>query len=123
MTNKILLAAGLTNVIGILVFSKLFNNKNLYDFDSLFDNRGNILILLWGLTYIFTKNPHKNPLMLVFFLEKMVYVYNYYKSINKDIDKIKLFWEKDKITYLFLMLYGIIDLIFGLLFLYLFFLK
>ena len=39
MTNKILLAAGLTNVIGIIVFSKLFNNKNLSNFDSLFDNR------------------------------------------------------------------------------------
>lgn len=123
MTNKILLAAGLTNVIGILVFSKLFSNKNLSNFDSLFDNRGNILILLWGLTYIFTKNPYKNPLMIIFFLEKMVYVYNYYKSVNKDIDKIKLFWEEDKITYLFLILYGIIDLIFGLLFLYLFFVE
>ena len=39
--------------------------------------------------------------MLVFFLEKMVYVYNYYKSINKDIDKIKLFWEKDKLLIYF----------------------
>ena len=123
MTNKIMLAAGLTNILGITLFSKMFTNKNLAKYDSLFDIRGNILIALWGLTYILTPNTHNNPIMFIFFFEKLVYVYNYFKAITNDIDNIKSFWDNDKITYTFLMLYGIIDLIFGILFIYLYFSK
>jgi len=99
----------------------MFTNKNLEKYDSLFDVRGNILIALWGFTYILTTNTHNNPIMFVFFLEKMLYVYNYYKALSTDLKNINSFWENDKLTYTFLILYGVIDLIFGLLFVYLFF--
>ena len=119
----LMLSAGLTNILGISLFSKLFTNKNLSKFDSLFDLRGNILILLWGLTYIFTKETYNNPIMLVFFAEKLVYVINYIISFIKRSKKIKSFWKKDKFTFLFLSLYGIIDLVFGIIFVVLFFKK
>ena len=123
MTNLLMLLAGLANILGISLFSKLFTNKNLANFDSLFDIRGNILILLWGLTYILTDKTYKNPIMLVFFIEKLVYVINYILSIKKDFPKIKSFWKEDKLTCIFLSVYGIVDLVFGLIFIYLFFNK
>ena len=123
MVNVLMLLAGLTNILGISLFSKLFTNKNLSEFDSLFDLRGNILILLWGLTYIFTTETYNNPIMLVFFVEKLVYVINYVYSFIKKSKKIKSFWKNDKLTFLFLNLYGIVDLVFAIIFLMLFFKK
>ena len=54
-----MILAGLANILGISLFSKFFSNKNLANFDSIFDLRGNILIVLWGLTYMFTQNTYK----------------------------------------------------------------
>lgn len=116
-----MISAGLSNIIGISIFSKFFSNGNLSKFDSLFDTRGNILIVLWGLTYIFTKNTYKNPIMLVFFLEKILYFINYISTLKTKSKKLKSLWKKDKLTSSFIYIYGIIDLIFGIIFLYLFF--
>jgi hypothetical protein len=112
-------SAGLSNVVGILIFSKFLTNKKLSKLDSLFDIRGNILIILWGLTYIFTKNTYNNPIMIVFFIEKMLYVFNFI-FFDKKIDP-----KTDFFTKFFIKNYGYIDLIFGVLFViqYLFKLK
>ena len=116
-----MILAGLANILGISLFSKFFSNKNLANFDSIFDLRGNILIVLWGLTYIFTQNTYKNPVMIVFFIEKMVYVVNYFLALRNKLEEIKDFWKDDKLTCIFLSIYGIVDLVFGAIFLYLYF--
>ena len=109
-------SAGLANIIGISIFSKLLTNKNLEKLDPLFSLNGNILIILWGLVYIYTKKTYKNPLMIVFFLEKMVYVYNFFKK-NYNFKNINL------LTIFFLSIYGYIDLFFGILFILMYYIN
>jgi hypothetical protein len=117
MNSKIIsYSAGLANIIGISIFSKLLTNNKLGELDPLFNYIGNILIMLWGFVYIFTKRTYKNPLMIIFFLEKMVYVFNFfYKKINLS--------GADLLTKLFLSIYGYIDLVFGISFIMMYYLN
>ena len=88
MNSKIIsYSAGLANIIGISIFSKLLTNNKLGELDPLFNYIGNILIMLWGFVYIFTKKTYKNPLMIIFFIEKMVYVFNFFYKMAINMSK------------------------------------
>jgi hypothetical protein len=115
--SYIFVIAGLYN-FSILIFSKFFTNPLLEKYDNLFNFNGTIGILLWGMAYIsIYKSYNKVPILnIVFFIEKMYYVYSWIMWLNKEsIDKV---FQEDFLTGLFYAVYGIGDLFFGLFFLY-----
>lgn len=113
--------AGLINIFGVLGFSLGFQNELLNSYyPQVFSNFGLAMIILWGMAYISvsTEHPRASRLLFVFFIEKMVYVATaaYFWFVMKP--DFMLMWEESMVTALFFVIYGINDLIFGLMFLY-----
>jgi hypothetical protein len=111
------LLAGIYN-FSILVFCKLFSN-NLGRYDSLFNFNGIIMILLWGMSYIsISRSYRKEPFLnLVFFIEKMYFVYKWVIWMLNNHKNLSNLFNEDIFTGLFYSVYGIGDLLFGLFFL------
>lgn len=115
------LLAGFANILGVLGFSLGFQNELLNSYyPQVFSNFGLGMIIVWGMAYIAvsTEHPRASRLIFVFFLEKMVYVGTavYFWFVMKP--DFMLMWEESMVTALFLVIYGINDLLFGLMFLY-----
>lgn len=113
--------AGLINIFGVLGFSLGFQNELLNSYyPQVFSNFGLAMIILWGMAYISvsTEHPRTSRLLFVFFIEKMVYVGTaaYFWFVMKP--DFMLMWEESMVTALFFVIYGINDLIFGLMFFY-----
>ena len=112
------IAAGLTNILGILLFSRGFQNPLLGQaFPALFGNWGLVCIMLWGLAYLSVASSYRKvPLLIaVFALEKAVYVASWlWWLVHNDLAAV---WGQDPLTGAFFALYGIIDLTFCLFFL------
>lgn len=115
------LLAGFANILGVLGFSLGFQNELLNShYPQVFSNFGLGMIIVWGMAYIAvsTEHPRASRLIFVFFLEKMVYVGTavYFWFVMKP--DVMLMWEESVLTTLFFIIYGINDLVFGLMFLY-----
>lgn len=117
-TNGMRLAA-LTNILGILVFSRGFTNHYLGElFPALFGPWGLACIILWGLAYgsVATRYRQVPGLLLVFALEKLVYVASWVWWLTAHGGELPAIWSQDLLTALFYYLYGVIDLSFGVFF-------
>jgi hypothetical protein len=115
------IAAGFANIFGVLGFSMGFQNETLNaHFPEVFSNFGLGMILVWGMAYIAvsTEHPRAPRLLFVFFLEKMVYVGTalYFWFVMKP--DFMAMWNESVLTTLFYIIYGINDLLFGMLFFY-----
>lgn len=115
------LLAGFANILGVLGFSLGFQNELLNSYyPQVFSNFGLGMIIIWGMAYISvsTEHPRASRLIFVFFLEKMVYVGTavYFWFVMKP--DLMLMWEESMLTALFFVIYGINDLLFGLMFFY-----
>ena len=115
------LLAGFANILGVLGFSLGFQNELLNSYyPEVFSNFGLGMIIVWGMAYIAvsTEHPRASRLIFVFFLEKMVYVGTaiYFWFVMKP--DFMMMWEESVLTTLFFIIYGINDLIFGLMFFY-----
>lgn len=111
------IAAGLTNILGILLFSRGLNNPLLGElFPGLFGNWGLVCIMLWGLAYLAVAGdyPKVPRLVAVFALEKAVYVVSWFWWLSHH--DLAAVWSQDPLTGLFYALYGLIDLAFGIFF-------
>lgn len=113
------LLAGFANILGVLGFSLGFQNELLNShYPEVFSNFGLGMIIVWGMAYIAvsTEHPRASRLIFVFFLEKMVYVGTavYFWFVMKP--DVMLMWEESVLTTLFFIIYGINDLVFGLMF-------
>ena len=53
-------------------------------------------------------------------IENMVYVVNYFLALKNKLEEIEDFWKDDKLTCILLCIYGIVDLVFGVIFLFIF---
>lgn len=114
------IAAGLTNILGVLIFSRGFSNSLLNQlFPALFGNWGLICILLWGLAYLSVARSYRQvPALLgVFAAEKAVYVVSWFAWLVHCGARLPQIWQQDVLTALFYCLYGLLDLIFGVFFL------
>ncbi len=111
------IVAGLTNVVGGLVFSKFLTNDLLSSLQpSVLSDFGVVMIMIWGLAYIAVAKDHENTkwLVAVFALEKLAYVLVWLKWItNNDVS---LVLEQDLLTGIFYSIYGPSDFIFGVFF-------
>ncbi|MBI3890439.1 MAG: hypothetical protein HY303_02800 [Candidatus Wallbacteria bacterium] len=74
-SRRLSIAAGLVNIVGVLVFSNGFTNETLKGlFPQAFSSFGLICIMLWGLAYIAAGvRPPNRYLYAVFALEKALY--------------------------------------------------
>jgi hypothetical protein len=125
MTNakvtKGFILAGVMNA-SVLVFSRLFSNTTIAEFDPVvMSNFGLLMILIWGLAYMSVSKHYDRVKWLVgvFALEKFIYGCVW---INWHIDNnISEVFEIDKMAGVFYAIYGINDWMFFAFFLFIFF--
>jgi hypothetical protein len=121
--SNIFLIGGAVNIVGVLVFSKLFTNVLLNQIEpGVFSNEGLVLIMVWGLAYISLANYyHQAPWVAgVFAIEKFVYVGIWVRWATKYLDTLGEIFAKDWLTGFFCAVYGANDFLFGVFFLYVF---
>ena len=111
--------AGAVNVFGMLVVSKLFTNSLLNATDpAVFSWLGQVAIVLWGLAYWAVTQPYRHVpyLVLVFFIEKMVYTVIWLLWLVQNGDSLTSIASESLMTAIFFGMYGAGDLAFGLFF-------
>lgn len=111
------IAAGLTNVMGGLVFSKFLTNDLLSSLQpDVLSNFGMIMIMVWGLAYIAVSNSYENVkwLVIVFAIEKFAYAFVWAKwFFANDLSQVL---EQDVLTGIFYSIYGPSDFMYGVFF-------
>ncbi|OAB81839.1 hypothetical protein [Cochleicola gelatinilyticus] len=120
--SKGFLFAGLSNILGVLIFSKFFTNEIMMNAQpDVMGYFGLISIVLWGLAYIAVrKNYEAVPwLIAVFMIEKLLYVIVYIRWFSTDA--LRAVYDQDLFAGIFYTIYGVNDFIFGLFFAWVFF--
>lgn len=115
--SKIFLLAGLSNILGVLIFSKLFTNNVMMNTQpDVMGYFGLISIILWGLAYIAVRNSYAAVpwLLTVFVIEKLIYVIMYLKWFS--INSLSAVYNQDTMAGIFYTIYGANDLLFGVFF-------
>ena len=113
--------AGAFNIVGVLVFSKLFTNSLLSSLDPVvFSWLGLISIILWGLAYcsVARSYPSVPHLLLVFFIEKMIYTATWLNWLVKNGSTLPSLFSESPLTATAFSIYGAGDFAFGLFFLW-----
>jgi hypothetical protein len=115
------IAAGMMNIVGVLVFSRVFTNAVIPQYDAqAMSNFGLLMIVVWGLAYIaVAKEFHQLKwLIAVFTIEKFIYATHWTNWILNS--KFAEVFEKDTMAGIFYSIYGINDWISFLFFLFVF---
>jgi hypothetical protein len=113
--------AGAFNVIGVLVFSKMFTNSLLSSLDPVvFSWLGLVAIMLWGFAYcsVAKSYPFVPYLLLVFFVEKMIYTITWVQWLIRNGRTLPSLFSESPLTASFYSIYGAGDFVFGLFFLW-----
>lgn len=111
--------AGAFNVFGMLIVSKLFTNPLLGATDpAVFSWLGQIAIVLWGLAYWAVARPYRHVpyLVLVFFIEKMVYTAIWLLWLLQKGHSLAGVASESLLTAIFFGVYGAGDFAFGIFF-------
>jgi hypothetical protein len=117
-----LIAAGLMNVIGVLLFSRAFTNQAINSADPVvMSNFGLLMIVVWGLAYLGAAAIPSSIKWLAgaFALEKLVYVVVWIRWLSEN--SLTQIYSKDYFAGAFFSIYGANDFIFMLFFLWVFF--
>ena len=104
--------AGLANMM-VLVFSKLFTNPVISEFDPVvMSNFGLLMIVVWGLTYISVAQNYHHVKWLVgaFAIEKLIYFVVWVNWILSH--NLSSVYEKDLLAGFFYSIYGVNDCLF-----------
>ncbi|MDX1668914.1 MAG: hypothetical protein R3194_05825 [Limnobacter sp.] len=124
-TNKLItigyILAGLTNIVGILVVTSGFTNPLFHKLSpEVFNPFGSFMIMVWGLAYLAaaSKASQLGTLALVFAFEKAIYVYTWIIWIYNKSDMLEMITSESTLVGTFYSSYGLIDLFFGLFFLW-----
>lgn len=116
-----LIAAGLMNVGGVLMFSRAFTNVAINEADPVvMSNFGLMMIIVWGLAYIGAATIVSSIQWLagVFALEKLVYGVVWLNWLSEN--SLAQLYAKDLFAGVFFSIYGANDLMFMLFFLWVF---
>lgn len=122
LISKGFIAAGLSNVIGVPLFSKLFTNDVITTIQpEVMSNFGLIMILVWGLAYIAVSQNFKHVkwLIAVFAIEKIIYAIVWLQWLLKN--ELSRVFEQDSLTGIFYSIYGINDFLFFIFFSFVFY--
>jgi len=117
-----LLAAGMTNISGVLLFSQAFSNVAVNNADPVvMSNFGLFMIMVWGLAYLGAATISSNMKWLAgaFALEKLVYVVAW--VIWMSGNSLASLYETDLFAGIFYTIYGPNDLLFMLFFAWVFY--
>ena len=128
MNNKLMrngfIAAGLMNIGGVLLFSRVFTNDAINKADPVvMSNFGLLMIVVWGLTYLGAATITTNIKFLAaaFAQEKLVYVVAWGKWLSEN--SLAQLYSTDFFAGAFFSIYGVNDFIFMLFFAAIFFTK
>lgn len=125
MTNatitKGFIASGISNTIGVLIFTKGFTNDVIPETDpEVMSYFGLLMIMVWGAAFIAVSKSFEKVKWLVgvFVLEKIAYVIAYGQWImNNSLQEV---YDKDLLAGMFYSVYGLNDFLFMLFFGYVF---
>ena len=113
-------SAAFVNTVGVLFFTRGLTNQTLMETDpALFSRFGFVMIMMWGICYYACTHAaytHRS-ISLSFALEKLIYVCMWVSFISGPVDWAQLY-ERDLFAGVFYCIYGVIDAIYLLLFLY-----
>ena len=102
--------AGLMNILGVTILSRLFTNATIHEFDPVVMSKfGLLMIVVWGLAYISVAKEFEQLKWLVgtFVLEKFIYGYIWIKwQFSNELSDV---FAKDWMAGLFYSIYGIND--------------
>lgn len=124
LTNTGLIAAGLMNIGGVLIFSRGFTNTAINQADPVvMSNFGLLMIVVWGLAYLGAATVTSSIRWIAgaFALEKLVYVVVWCKWLSEN--SLAQLYAKDWFAGAFFSIYGVNDFVFMLFFAWVFFLK
>ena len=113
------IAAGLANILGILICSMGFSNALLTSLSPMvFSIFGLLSVILWGLAYLTVARTYSQVpyLVVVFAVEKLVYVITWILWLTQSGQTLPGLFSQSPITAIFFALYGLNDLVFGLFF-------
>ena len=113
------LCAAAYNIFGMLAVSKFFTNPLLADNDpAVYSWLGQVAVVLWGFAYLAAARSYRNVpfLLLVFFVEKMVYVVAWLTWLSNKGHTLPQIAATSPITAGFFSSYGAGDGLFGLFF-------
>lgn len=119
--SKIFLFAGLSNILGVLIFSKFFTNEVMMEAQPMvMGHFGLISIILWGLAYIAVRKNYASVpwLIAIFVIEKLVYVMVWVHWLFSN--SLGSLYDQDTFAGLFFSIYGLNDLLFGIFFAFVF---
>ena len=119
-----LIAAGLMNIGGVLVFSRAFTNVAINNADPVvMSNFGLLMIAVWGLAYLgaATITSSIKWLVAAFAIEKLVYVVSWFIWLSKN--SLTQLYANDLFAGVFFSIYGANDFVFMLFFAWVFFLQ
>ena len=117
-----LIAAGLMNLGGVLLFSRGFTNVAINEADPVvMSNFGLVMITVWGLAYLGAATITSNIKWLAgaFAVEKLVYVVVW--LMWHSANSLSQLYSKDAFAGVFFSIYGINDFVFMLFFAWIFF--
>lgn len=117
-----LIAAGLMNVGGVLLFSRAFTNSAINEADPVvMSNFGLLMIIVWGSAYLGAATITSSIKWLAgaFALEKLVYVAVWLQWLSEH--SLSQLYAKDFLAGAFFSIYGANDLVFMLFFAWVFF--
>ena len=119
--RKGLAAAGLMNIGGVLVFSRLFTNQAINDADPVvMSNFGLLMIIVWGQANLgaAASGTHLKWLAAAFAVEKLVYVVAWILWLSGN--SLAQLYATDAFAGIFFAIYGLNDLAFMLFFAWMF---
>lgn len=117
------LAAGVMNIGGVLIFSRLFTNTALNQADPVvMSNFGLLSIILWGLAYmaVGTQERVRWP-AAAFAVEKLVYVLVWLLWMKNNAGALGSLFARDFMAGAFYCVYGVNDIVFMVFFALVFF--
>ena len=119
--KKGFILAGCTNIVAVLILSRLFTNETINKYDTtVMSNFGLLMIIVWGFAYLsVSKNYYKAKwLIAVFAIEKLIYSIIWIQwRLSNNVTPI---FEEDKMAGIFYAIYGINDILFFFFFSYVF---
>ncbi|PZO08044.1 MAG: hypothetical protein DCF27_09785 [Lysobacteraceae bacterium] len=117
-----LVAAGIMNISGVLVFSRGFTNAAINSADPVvMSNFGLLMIVVWGLAYLgaATVSASIKWLAAAFALEKLVYVVVWVSWLSSN--SLARLYAEDAFAGIFYSIYGLNDFVFMVFFAWVFF--
>ncbi len=119
--SKIFVAAGVVNLVAVLVGSKAFTSDYLTQLQpAVFSWLGLVSIMLWGAAYIAVSRRYRQvpALLAVFFVEKVAYFWAWLRwNLDPPVPLAEVF-QNSKVLGVWFATYGLVDLAFGLFFLW-----